>query len=257
MKIQIKTPAKINLNLKVGEKREDGFHPIESVMQSISLFDTLTITLNRDEKITLSGNNPNIPYNEKNLVYKAIQAYFEELGEMMFGVDVYIEKNIPTEAGLGGGSANAAGLLYGLNLLMNEPFTKEELLKIASKIGSDVNFCFVGGTKLCKGRGEILEDAEFVKRKVHLVKPKNFGVSTKVAYEMFDNLKEKSNIDNDLEFAIMKEFEEIEYLHNLGLQMSGSGSCFFTFDEIPNAVRCEKYDIWENLETINFGVFEI
>ena len=71
------------------------------------------------------------------------------------------------------------------------------------------------------------------------------------------NLKEKSNIDNDLEFAIMKEFEEIEYLHNLGLQMSGSGSCFFTFDEIPNAVRCEKYDIWENLETINVGVFEI
>ena len=257
MKIQIKTPAKINLNLKVGEKREDGFHPIESVTQSISLFDTLTITLNRDEKITLSGNNPNIPYNEKNLVYKAIQAYFEELGEMMFGVDVYIEKNIPTEAGLGGGSANAAGLLYGLNLLMNEPFTREELLKIASKIGSDVNFCFVGGTKLCKGRGEILEDAEFVKRKVHLVKPKNFGVSTKVAYEMFDNLEEKSNIDNDLEFAIMKEFEEIEYLHNLGLQMSGSGSCFFTFDEIPNAVRSEKYDIWENLETINFGVFEI
>ena len=257
MKIQIKTPAKINLNLKVGKKRPDGFHPIKSIMQTISLFDTLTITLNRDEKITLAGSNPNIPYNEKNLVYKAIKAYFDELGEMMFGVDVYIEKNIPTEAGLGGGSANAAGALYGLNLLMNESFSREELHKIASTIGSDINFLLEGGAKLCRGRGEILEEAEFIKRKVHLVKPKNFGVSTKVAYDMFDNLKEKSNIDNDLEFAIMNEFKEIEYLHNLGLKMSGSGSCFFTFDEIPNALRNEKYDIWENLETINVGVFEI
>ena len=124
-----------------------------------------------------------------------------------------LKKNIPTQAGLGGGSANAAGVLYGLNLLMNEPFTKDELHKIASTVGSDVNFCLEGGAKLCKGRGEILEEAKFIKRKVHLVKPKNFGVSTKVAYDLFDHLKEKSNIDNDLEFAIMNEFEEIALAH--------------------------------------------
>ena len=126
MKIQIKTPAKINLNLKVGEKREDGFHPIESIMQAVSLFDILTITLNRDEKITLSGNNPNIPYNEKNLVYKAIQAYFEELGEMMFGVDVYIEKTDQKNVIIDRPDVNP--LIKELELLQKEMNNDEKIL---------------------------------------------------------------------------------------------------------------------------------
>ena len=171
MKIKIKAPAKLNLSLKVGKKRPDGFHPIESIMQSINLCDHITITLNKSEKITLSGNSNIISYDEKNLVWRAIEAYFEELGEMMFGIDAFIEKNIPTEAGLAGGSTDAAATILGLNVLLNEPFSKEELHKICATLGSDINFCLEGGTKKCLGSGEILEIAEVWPKSYSLIQP--------------------------------------------------------------------------------------
>lgn len=254
MKIKIKAPAKLNLNLKVGKRRPDGFHPIESIMQSINLCDYITLTLNKSEKITLSGNSDIIPYNEKNLVWRAIEAYFEELGEMMFGVSAYIEKNIPTEAGLAGGSTDAAATILGLNTLLNEPFSKEELHKICATLGSDLNFCLEGGTKKCLGRGEILENANYTPKTYTLVKPKNFGVSTKEAYALFDELEETSNLDNDLEFAIIKKYKNLEKLHNFGFKMTGSGSVFFIEGKLPEGFDKENYEIFENIETLNHGV---
>ncbi len=254
MKIKIKAPAKLNLSLKVGKRRPDGFHPIESIMQSINLCDYITLTLNKSVKITLSGNSDLITYDSKNLVWRAIEAYFNELGEMMFGVDAYIEKNIPTEAGLAGGSTDAAATILGLNTLLNEPFSREELHKICATLGSDINFCLEGGTKKCLGRGEILENAKYEPKTYTLVKPKNFGVSTREAYALFDELTEPSNLENDLEFAIIKKYKNLENLHNLGFKMTGSGSVFYLEGTLPQNFERKDYEIFENVETLNHGV---
>ena len=114
--IKINCPAKINLLLEIINKREDGFHNIKSVMQTISLYDTLEIKISKDtEKILLSGNSQEIPYNEKNLVYKAADLFYRETGLTGFGTEIYIDKRIPIAAGLAGGSTDAAGTIFGLN----------------------------------------------------------------------------------------------------------------------------------------------
>ena len=140
--IKIQCPAKINLTLKITGKRPDGFHNIESIMQTINLFDTLTINLEKSNvfNIKLTGNSSEIPYDEKNIVYKAIKLYFETIPQK-YTINIYIDKNIPVAAGLAGGSTDAAGVLFGLNKLLNEHFSKSELHELCAKLGSDLNFC--------------------------------------------------------------------------------------------------------------------
>ena len=120
--IKVQCPAKINLSLKVTGKRDDGFHNIESIMQTISLYDYLSISMIESDKniISLSGNSSEIPYNEDNLVYKAAKIFLEEKVKTPKKVVIYIEKNIPVSAGLAGGSTDAAGTLYGLNKLNDD-----------------------------------------------------------------------------------------------------------------------------------------
>ena len=119
--IKVQCPAKINLTLKITGKRPDGFHNIESIMQTINLFDILTIKLEKSDSfcINIEGNSTEIPYNEKNIVYKTIKLYFENLPEK-YHINVYIDKSIPVAAGLAGGSTDAAGVLFGINKLLNE-----------------------------------------------------------------------------------------------------------------------------------------
>ena len=160
-KIKIQCPAKINLDLRIFKKDPvTGFHPLKSIMQTISLFDYLTITLEEGSKITLSGTSKEIPYDESNLCYKAAKLFLDEI-KKDYKINIYIEKNIPVCAGLAGGSTNAAGTLYGLNKLLNYPLSLEELHNLASKLGSDLNFCLIGGTKLCTGKGDKLTDMPF------------------------------------------------------------------------------------------------
>ncbi len=123
--IKIKCPAKINLTLEIVNKREDGFHNIKSIMQLISLYDYLTIK-SADKGITLSGTSKEVPYNEKNLVYKAADLFFKTTG-IKSGVEIFIEKNIPIAAGLAGGSTDAAGTIYGLNKLFGNKLNNLEL----------------------------------------------------------------------------------------------------------------------------------
>ena len=115
--ITVKCPAKINLTLEVVNKREDGFHNIKSIMQMIDLYDTLEIAIseNPENEILLSGNSDEIPYNEKNLVYKAADLFFQETGICGIKTEIYIDKKIPVSAGLAGGSTDAAGVIFGLN----------------------------------------------------------------------------------------------------------------------------------------------
>ena len=159
MQIKIKTPAKINLTLEIVNKRPDGFHNIRSIMQLLDLYDYLTFKVEKSYKtsINLTGTSDEIPYNEKNLVYKATKLFLDKTNIENYKIDIYIEKHIPVSAGLAGGSTNAAGTLYGLNKIFNNPLTKEELHELCGTLGSDLNVCLEGGCLLATSRGEVIE----------------------------------------------------------------------------------------------------
>lgn len=260
--IKIQCPAKVNLTLKVVGKREDGFHNIDSVMQTISLFDYLTISIEDGDKteILLSGNSDEIPYDESNLVYKATKLFLSQLENQEYKISVYIEKNIPIAAGLAGGSTDAAGVLYGLNKLLNEPLSKEKLHELCAKLGSDLNLCLEGGRQKTSGRGEVLEQMPFEDFGISLIKPINLGISAKEAYTKFSGKTKNSQRDsfaNDLEWAIIDDYpilQEIKKRYPNSI-MSGSGSTYFginiTFDNI------EGFWVKNGLKAIPYGVKEV
>ncbi len=251
--IKIQCPAKINLTLKVTGKRPDGFHNIESIMQTISLYDYLTIKAEPVEKteIILSGNNTEIPYNEKNLVYKAVELFPIPSPHK---IEIYIEKNIPVSAGLAGGSTDCAGTLFGLNELFGCPLSKEQLHTLCAKLGSDLNFCLEGGRQMTSGRGEILEPLPFEEFNVSLIKPENLGISAKEAYTKFSAKQGKSDFANDLEWAVIDDYLELQTIKNLYPQsmMSGSGSTYFMINDEFKPL--EGYEIFNNLKAIPNGI---
>ena len=226
-------------------------------MQTISLFDYIKIELKEGNSVNIKGSSKEIPYDEKNICYKAAKLFLEQINKT-YEINIYIEKNIPVCAGLAGGSTDAAGVLYGLNKLLDYPLDKKTLHKIALLIGSDINFCLEGGTKLCTGRGEKMVTMPFYDFKLSLVKPKNLKISAQEAYEAFDKLTTESNIRNDLEFALLDKYEEINFLNSLGLQMSGSGPTFFLRDkDFDVEIDKEKYLIINNLQSVSHGVIEV
>lgn len=180
-----KSYAKINLTLDVLGKMENGYHEIETVMQTINLFD-LVITDREKKGISVSTNLKYLPSNEKNIAYKAAQLFFSETG-IKEGAKILIHKNIPVAAGLAGGSGNAAAVLASLNLLYGNILTDERLLEIGAKLGADVPFSMVAGTWLCKGIGDKMSEIpDFPKTYILLVKPP-VNVSTAEIYSAIDN----------------------------------------------------------------------
>ncbi len=265
MKTKIQCPAKINLTLKILSKREDGFHNIESIMQTISLYDYLTITSEKSTtlEINLDGNSSKIPYDEKNLVYKAAKLFFENTNLPPHKIQIYIEKNIPVAAGLAGGSTDAAGTLYGLNKIFNEPLKKDELHSLCARLGSDLNFCLEGGKQMTKGRGEILEPLKFEHFNISLIKPMNLGISAKEAYTKFSNKKdssftssygERNTFANDLEWALIDDYRELQKIKDLFpvSMMSGSGSTYFSVNR--EFYPIENYWIANNLHSTEKGI---
>ncbi len=254
--IQIQCPAKINLTLKVLNKREDGFHNIQSIMQTISLFDYLTISAEPAEQteIILTGNSSEIPYNEKNLVYKAAKLFFDNTELKPQQIKIHIEKNIPVSAGLAGGSTDAAGTLFGLNEILGHPLSQEELHKLCSQLGSDLNFCLEGGRQMTKGRGEILEPLEFEEFNVSLIKPENLGISAKEAYTKFSGKNGKSDFKNDLEWAVIDDYKELQTIKKLysNSMMSGSGSTYFVINDEFKSL--DGYQVFNNLKAIPYGI---
>ncbi len=239
--VKVQCPAKINLGLKVINKRDDGFHNIESVMQTISLYDYITITMIDSDKneIHLEGNSKEIPYDETNLVYKAAMLFLKTVKIGKRSVFIYIEKNIPIAAGLAGGSTDAAGTIYGLNKLAGDILSEDEMHKLCSQLGSDLNVCLKGGCIKTSGRGEILEPAEFEEFNVSLIKPVNLGISAKEAYTKFGvKIKNKASVDtrkeyvNDLEWAIIGDYTELQAIKAKYPKsiMTGSGSTYFMIE---------------------------
>ncbi len=145
--------AKINLTLDVLGRRTDGYHNIESVMQSIGLWDRMTVLLSRGSGIEVTASADDLPVGAGNTVYRACEAFLRACSRD-YVVRVHINKGIPRQAGLGGGSSDAAGALLALNAMLGEPVGREDLIQIAVSIGSDVPFFLVGGTAVVQGRGE-------------------------------------------------------------------------------------------------------
>jgi 4-diphosphocytidyl-2-C-methyl-D-erythritol kinase len=183
-----KAYAKINLYLDMVGKRDNGYHDILSIMQNISLCDTVTLDVSFEDstEIIVGCDAPDIPVGSANIAYLAVQAFLERTRRTAH-VSVYIEKNIPSAAGMAGGSADAAAVLRGLNKIFDSPLTLDELCDIGAKIGADVPFCIVGGTCITEGIGERLEVCVGLNRNsIILAARGGEGVSTPAAYRDLD-----------------------------------------------------------------------
>ena len=157
MKVNVDAPAKINLFLDIRGKRSDGYHIVSMVMQSISLCDEITVSRTDDGDIKIVCSDENIPLDETNTVYKAVELFFKETEKRKIrALRLRLRKNIPTEAGLGGGSTDAAAVLHALNKLYDTELSRKELAEIGAEIGADVPFCVYGGTMSASGIGTIL-----------------------------------------------------------------------------------------------------
>lgn len=188
--IAVKALAKINLGLDVVRKREDGYHEVKMVMQTIHLFDRLEMKKTQADEITITTNLTFLPTNENNLVYKAAKLLKDEFS-IKDGIDVKLHKHIPVAAGMAGGSTDAAAVLYGMNSMFELGLSKGELMQRGVKIGADVPYCIMRGTALAEGIGEKLTALPpMVKCPVLIAKPQ-ISVSTKFVYE---NLKLNENI---------------------------------------------------------------
>lgn len=277
--IEVKCPAKINLTLEVVNRREDGFHNIKSIMQMISLYDTLNIKVSESDenKILLSGNSDEIPYNEKNLVYKATKLFLDKTKINHFKIEIFIDKKIPVAAGLAGGSTDAAGTLVGLNKIFNEPLNRQELHELCASLGSDLNVCLEGGCVLATSRGEVIEKLPYnLELPVTLIKPKKLGISAKEAYtkyalkknkpqnnmteKMLEALKNNESINdylyNDLEYAIFDDYTELQNIksklpHSI---MSGSGSTYFVLENLKDNPFGEDYQVISGIKFIGNGI---
>lgn len=200
--ITLKAPAKINLILDIVGKRKDGYHNLRSVMQTISIFDYVTLTVNGEKTelpdISITCNVPDIPADKRNIAYKSCCAYIKSVGEIPFdSIEIYIDKHIPSGAGLAGGSADGAAVLLGLNRLCGDLLSTDELCKIGAAVGADVPFCIVGGTALCEGIGDKVTPLKpLPKCEILVVKP-DISISTPLSYKRFDELENPRLSDSD------------------------------------------------------------
>ena len=183
--IWINAPAKINIGLDVIRRREDGYHEVRMIMQTINLFDRLEIKKIKESAIKIHTNLFFLPVNENNLVYKAAKLLIDEFG-IQEGVSVGLTKKIPVAAGMAGGSTDAAAMLFGMNRLFGLGLSKKQLMERGVKIGADVPYCIMRGTALAEGIGDKLSPLPaMVKCPVLIAKPQ-ISVSTKFVYQ---NLK--------------------------------------------------------------------
>jgi 4-diphosphocytidyl-2-C-methyl-D-erythritol kinase len=238
--VRLRAYAKLNLSLKVLGKRPDGYHDIDSIMQSISLHDEIELKA-IDSGVTVKCSIPGI---EGNTAQKAAELLLAET-KIKIGVHIQINKNIPLSAGLGGGSADAAATLIGLNKLFELNLHKEKLIEFGAKIGSDVPFCLMGGTARCTGRGEIISKENPKTGSAFLLVIPKVEVSTKLVYDKYDEVGRGAS-DNELERSAVALFPEIGRVKDLLIRetkqdwkMSGSGSALYV--ELRDLSDAEKY----------------
>ncbi len=261
-KMTLLAHGKLNLSLDITGCRYDGYHLMDMVMQSVSLSDRIIAV--KENSLTAES----FPFGEKDIAYKAARAFFEASG-ISGGIRISVEKRIPAQAGMAGGSADAAAVLIALNHFYRCGFTIRELAQIGVKVGADIPFCLTGGTARVSGIGEVVESLPFFDKGIYLIVKPPFGVSTPAAFSAFDRLNEKEihRPDNAALIRAMKEqkinqigkltgnvletaagISEIEKISTamkregaLFSLMTGSGSAVYgLFDSEESAIDAEK-----------------
>lgn len=258
MKVSVKSNGKINIGLNIIEKLPNGYHSLDMIMAPISLADNMEINFTgKKGKLLISSNKKEIPTDEKNILWKVYNAFYNFLEKEPDEIEVYLYKVIPHEAGLGGGSSNGAFFLKELNKYNGNILNDEKLMEIGKTVGADIPFFIKNYSCRVKGIGENLERIENnLECDIVLIKP-NFGVSTKEAYNLYSTLKIKKdanidkiikglkennleeiekNTENILEQGLLVANENIKSFRNelnekcsTKFFMSGSGSCYYTF----------------------------
>lgn len=275
-KLTISMPAKINISINVKNKLASGYHSVEMIMQTIDLFDVITVEKTQSG-ISIQCDDPKLPCDQGNIAFKAAELFFAKCPDKG-GAKITLKKNIPIAAGLGGGSSDAAGVLKALNGLHNNCFTDIQLMMLSRQLGSDVTFFLSGGTQLAKGKGDELTklpDLEGVH--ILLVNP-GFPVSTKWVYDNLNlnNLGERPNISNlisaieamdinyiamnmknVLESVTIKEHPELKIIKDkltrfgaLGSLMSGSGPTVFGIFPDGDTAKAAKEEFLKQYKNV-------
>ena len=263
--VRVHAHAKVNLYLDVLAKRPDGYHEIETIFHSIGLHDDIYLRKRTDRQITVHCEHPHVPSDPRNLAYQAAKLLLDDIPELS-GVDIKIQKRIPVAAGLGGGSADAGGVLCGMNALFDLGLTQTDLMRLGLQLGADVPFCILGGAALGRGIGEILTPLPSLGETWILLANPGFEISTAWVYQQI-NLsltRPKKNVTiltrclrngelinvvrhlyNGLEVPVLSKYPIIaeikmklnKYPSSCGVLMSGSGATVFAF--MKNQVQAE------------------
>lgn len=266
----LKAYGKINLGLDVLKKREDGYHEVRMIMQTVGLYDKIDLYLKETPGITVETNLYYLPVNENNLVYKAAKLLMDEF-HIKHGVTIQLKKFIPVSAGMAGGSSDAAAVLFGVNKMFNLGFSMTDLMKRGVKIGADVPYCVMRGTALSEGIGEILTPLPPIPQCRVLIAKPGISVSTKFVYDHLDAASLRpsdhpdidgliegignrdiyavaSRLGNVLETVTIPEYpviadikERLKALGAVNALMSGSGPTVFGIFTNPKAAE-EAYE---------------
>lgn len=267
--IQMKALAKVNLGLDVIRRREDGYHEVKMIMQTLQLYDRITLEKRDTCGITMETNLPFLPVNDQNIAYRAAKMMMDEF-QIESGLHIKIDKHIPVAAGMAGGSTDGAAVLYGVNKMFHLGLTKCQLMERGVRLGADVPYCIMRGTVLSEGIGEVLTPVEPMPECYILVAKPPISVSTKHVYQnlKLDQIEKHPDIDgminalkaqdlkgvtdrmeNVLETVTIPEHPEIEQIKKqmmeagaLNAMMSGSGPTVFgIFDDKEQGMKAKEY----------------
>lgn len=265
MKITLKAYAKINLMLDILSRLENGYHDLYMIMQSVSLYDEVSVSETATGDITITCDVPSIPTDEKNIAYKAAKAFFDYTKIENSGINIDIKKNIPHAAGLAGGSTDGAAVIVALNEIYNTGLREKDIIAIGSRVGADVPFCALGGTMLAQYTGTVLSHLPDLELPYIIIVKPSQDVSTAEAYAAFDSAERVRHLDKTamLQAVISGDYEKIyekvgnvfeqfidvtervlikDIMRKHGAkctQMSGSGpSVFGIFEDKEKADKC-------------------
>lgn len=268
--LQVRAHAKINLYLNVVGKREDGYHNLETVFHSIGLYDEVLLRGRTKKGITIRCKHPDVPSDDHNLAYRAALSLSDVVGGFG-GLEIQIHKHIPVAAGLAGGSANAAAVLYGVNELYALGLSEKMLMQIGAQLGADVPFCLHGGAAFGTGIGDILTPLPalsdvplilinpgtaistadvFKNLDLTLTKRRKESIIIKTCIEKSDVIGVGKDLYNFLEVSVFSKYPELSVLKTqlstqtgcYGALMSGSGATIFALmEDIPAAQQCESF----------------
>lgn len=233
MKIEVKAYAKINLLLDIVATRKDGYHDLFMIMQSVGIYDIVTVEKIKGRKIVITCNKNDIPLDEHNIAHKAATAFFKSQNIKDTGIHIDIKKMIPHAAGLAGGSADGAGVIVALNKMYNTDLSDKQLCEIGVKVGADVPFCITGGTLLSQGIGDVLNKVKPLKKCYIVLAKPDIGVNTGYAYKQFD---EQGKLHTPDKFGMLCAIQSRD-LNDICSKME---NVFEQFIEVPNRVDMKE-----------------